>query len=275
MDFGIIFFLLAIGIGTYWGYTKICSLEDSSGETPWSSRDTARTLDFSARENYNKYIASKGDSIKPKEKEIALRIRGTEAVKRYFGVQNERKDFSKIEHLLSPVVKEREEAMFKEVDKEMVDIQEIAGEMKEGWDKSFLQECADALGQKRKVGPAAGHGHSHDGAPCHGHNNPAADDHGHSHNESEHGHSHDGAPCHGHNGSAQQGNVGEVSLAISIPSANRTPGKSPLEGDPEEIVRVQRMITTPDGKKPYGEAVEMPRKNLQALLTQMKAQQVK
>ncbi|KNC72463.1 hypothetical protein SARC_14979 [Sphaeroforma arctica JP610] len=227
-------------------------------------------------------MEKEGDTISDKKKEIALKIRGTEAVKRYFGVQNERKDFAKIEHLLSPVVREKEEAMFKEVDEEMEAIQLIAGEMKPGWNKTFLQECADALGQQRRTESKGGH--SHDGKPCHGHGPPTEEDHGHSHGNGapEHGHSHDGKPCHGHGppkppqgvqgGPPQNpGEVGQISLAISVPQATHTAGQNPLDGDPNEVLTVQRMITTPDGKKPLGSPKAIPRKNLRELLQNMKA----
>lgn len=64
--------------------------------------------------------------------------------------QDEQKDFSKVEHLLSISVKDQTIRKFMEVTSEMEAIEAEANRLKPGWGETIFQEASDAIRAKRQ-----------------------------------------------------------------------------------------------------------------------------
>lgn len=66
-------------------------------------------------------------------------------------MQEEAKDFGRVEHLLSPTVKDQQVKIFKEVTGEMEEIEAEANRLQPGWGEQVFMEASELVKRQRQM----------------------------------------------------------------------------------------------------------------------------
>jgi hypothetical protein len=180
---GMLLAILVVGISG-WAYGRVQAIMAAVDETPWSMDKTKEELDWSLRNEYIQKAAEPNatlSKLKPKllercmhaiqlyvvcqvrtsvrsirllfclfEHSCLQRVAHSTVISLPWYAQDEQKDFSKVEHLLSTSVKDQTIRKFMEVTGEMEAIEAEANRLKPGWGETIFQEASEGIRAKRQ-----------------------------------------------------------------------------------------------------------------------------